>query len=115
MRIDPLFFAAVAAFGWGCSLVAYRALARRLGWPVGVPQAGYRIAPFLIGLAGMAAGIGHGLARVSEPGTGALIVMGLAFAVFWLGFMRVAAQAALLLTPIAAALLVLAEIARLLP
>lgn len=112
MSIDPLFFAAVAAFGWGLNLAIYRLAAGRLGWPMGVAQARYPVLPAVIGVLGMLAGLGHAMTGTGKLGVATLLVAGILFGLFWTGFMRVASQTALLLTPLAVALLILVPIAR---
>lgn len=112
MSIDPLFFAAVSAFGWGLNLAIYRLAAERLGWPMGVVHSNYPVLPAAVGLLGMLAGLGHALAGTGKPGVATLLVAGMMFGLFWTGFMRVASQAALLLTPIAIALLIFVPLVR---
>lgn len=114
MNIDPLFLAAVAAFGWGLNLMTYRVAAKRLGWPMGEAQVSYPAVPMAIGLLGMAAAAGYASGAPSGPGLSTLVPAGILFAVFWTGFMRVASQSALILAPLAAGLLALASLARLL-
>src|SRR5262245_29930689 len=106
--VDHLFWLAVGAIGWGLSLATYRELARFNGWPVGEAQA---IAPTLmsiIGLASILPGLLLAMARGPMDGGVIIVIFGAAFAVFWCGFLRVGAQSALLLAPLAAVALVIA-------
>ena len=109
--IDLGFVLAVVAFGWGLSLATYRLFARRFGWPMGAwhrepsraadrclacsHPAGHRSSPWRAGYGG------HWLSAAAIP------VFGVAWAVFWTGFLRVGAQSALLLAPAAGLLLIL--------
>jgi len=108
--IDVGFVLAVVAFGWGLSLATYRAFATRCGWPMGAWQVDWPALPITLGLlctllAGLyAAARGYGGHTISAW---AIPVFGLAWAVFWTGFLRVGAQSALLLGPPAAVLLLL--------
>lgn len=107
MTIDPLFLGAVGAFGWGASLAGYRLVATRVGWPMGTVQA--RAPALTIGL-GVVCMIAAGfdcLDRIDQPGVATLAVLGSLFAVFWIGFMRVASQVSLFLAPAATLLLIL--------
>lgn len=105
--VDNLFLLAVAALGWGLSLATYRLFARSRGWPMGALQADAPFIPVLIGLAGLFAGLIFATARGAEDGGWVIIALGLAFAALWTGFLRVASQLALVLTPIATFLLLL--------
>ena len=107
--IDIGFVLAVSAFGWGLSLATYRLFAEWRGWPMGswhrhrprLPIACGVLAMSLVLLFALARGIGgHPLSG------GAILLFGVAWAVFWTGFLRVGAQSALLLAPIAAGLLI---------
>ena len=102
--IDLGFVLAVVAFGWGLSLATYRLFARRYGWPMGawqderpgLPIPGARRHAAGRALRRGARGYGgHGLSAAAIP------VFGVAWAVFWTGFLRVGAQSALLLAPAA--------------
>jgi hypothetical protein len=106
--IDVGFILAVMAFGWGLSLASYRAVAGRLGWPMGVWQVEWPALTVTLGTMCILLAILFSLAR----GYGgyvisawAIPVFGVAWAIFWTGFLRVGAQSALLLAPPAAALL----------
>jgi hypothetical protein len=108
--VDVGFILAVMAFGWGLSLATYRAVARMLGWPMGAWQTEWPSMPaslgvFCIVLAGLfSLARGYGGYVVSAW---AIPIFGVAWAVFWTGFLRVGAQSALLLAPPAALLLML--------
>ena len=99
--IDLGFVLAVVAFGWGLSLATYRRFARHSAGPWGHGSSsarGCRRArrpPVLLAmLFALARGYGgYGLSAAMIP------VFGLAWAVFWTGFLRVGAQSALLLAP----------------
>ena len=106
--IDLGFILAVMTLGWGLSLLSYGALARRQGWPMGAWQRQRPRLPLLLGAAAMLLGACYAFAR----GYGGYVLsaaliplFGIAWAVFWTGFLRVGAQSALLLAPVAAALL----------
>jgi heme/copper-type cytochrome/quinol oxidase subunit 3 len=114
MRVDPLFFAAITAFGWGLSLATYRVAARRLGWPMGVAQARHPKVAGILGASGMIAGLAHAALREGQLGLMTLLVAGALFGLFWLGFLRVASQTSLLLTPLAILVLWLGAVARVL-
>ena len=109
---DLGFVLAVGALGWGLSLASYRLLAERCGWPMGRWQAerqGLTLAIGLIciGLAALAAFV-----RISsgDASAGLLVILfGIAWAVFWTGFLHAGAQSALLLAP-AAALILLTQV-----
>lgn len=107
--IDVGFVLAVVAFGWGLSLATYRFFARHLGWPMGLWQRERRGLVVLLGLAVTAVSAlfagarGYGGYMVSAV---AVPAFGLAWAVFWTGFLRVGAQSALLMGPAAAVLLI---------
>lgn len=106
--VDVGFILAVAVLGWGLSLVTYRPLALRLGWPMGAWQHTRPGRTLAVGAASMALAALYALARAyAGYGTSAMAIMvlGLAWAVFWTGFLRVGAQSALLLAPGAALLL----------
>jgi len=103
--VDHLFLLAIGALGWGVSLATYRVLAKRNGWPLGALQADQPAIPILLGLLSLGAGIAFAAARGSMHGGWVILVFGLALGVFWSGFLRVGAQTALLLAPVAAAIL----------
>lgn len=100
--IDVGFVLAVVALGWGLSLASYRAVATRRDWPMGRWQVEWPALPMTLGLMCAllatlyAAARGYGGYTVSAW---AIPLFGLAWAVFWTGFLRVGAQSALLLAP----------------
>jgi hypothetical protein len=108
--IDIGFVLAILAFGWGLSLATYRALAIHYGWPMGVWHIEWPAFPITLGLlcvllaALFAAARGYGGYTISAW---AIPLFGLAWGVFWTGFLRVGAQSALLLAPPAALLLLI--------
>jgi hypothetical protein len=109
VRLDLGFVLAVVAFGSGLSLATYRLVATRWGWPMGAWQAQRPALPVLVGLASMLLAGAYAFAR----GYGGYVVsaslipaFGGAWAAFWTGYLRVGAQSALLLAPLAALLLI---------
>ena len=106
--IDVGFVLAVGAFGWGLSLATYRVFARRHGWPMGSWQQQRPGLTIIVGVLStllatlFALARGHGGHVLSAS---LIPVFGVAWAVFWTGFLRVGAQSALLLAPVAAVLL----------
>ncbi len=106
--VDSLFLLAIGALGWGVSLATYRALAMRNGWPMGTLQARQPGIPILIGIASLSAGIIFAAASGGIHGGWVILLFGLALGVFWSGFLRVGAQTALVLAPLAAATLLVA-------
>jgi hypothetical protein len=109
MSINPLFFLATATFGWGLSLATYRMVAVRYNWPMGEPQAHYPLVVTLVGLIALIVAFLFATHGHSGPVTTgwAILGLGMLFALFWTGFLRVASQTALFLAPLAAFLLVL--------
>ena len=108
--IDLGFVLAVVAFGWGLSLATYRLFARRYGWPMGawhqcrpgLPIGLGVLAILLATFFALARGLGgHWLSAAAIP------VFGVAWAIFWTGFLRIGAQSALFLAPAAGLLLIL--------
>jgi hypothetical protein len=111
---DAGFILAVGALGWGLSLATYRAVAARHGWPMGVWQNTSPELPIAIGALCIVLGVWAAAQRIGgDVGAGGWLIMlfGIAWAVFWTGFLRVGAQSALLLAPVAALLLVLRGLA----
>jgi hypothetical protein len=110
MAMNPLFFLATAAFGWGLSLATYRMVATHNSWPMGDLQAQH---PLFVALIGIVALVTAFLFAAVQGQNGPLTVgwsiigLGLLFALFWTGFLRVASQTALFLAPLATFLLVL--------
>jgi hypothetical protein len=107
--IDLGFILAVIAFGWGLSLATYRAFAARFGWPMGSWHLQHPALPISVGAVAILLATAFALVRgyVGYPlSAGAIPIFGVAWAAFWTGFLRVGAQSALLLAPIAAVLLV---------
>jgi len=108
--IDLGFVLAVVAFGWGLSLATYRVFAKPYGWPMGSWHVARPGLPILVGVACMLLAVAFAGARayVGYPlSASAIPVFGLAWAIFWTGFLRVGAQSALLLGPAAAVLLLM--------
>jgi hypothetical protein len=109
MAVNPLFFLATATFGWGLSLATYRLVASRYGWPMGDTQAHHPVFVILIGIVALI--ISFLFAVQAQPGSNvagwAILALGVLFAMFWTGFLRVASQTALFLAPLATFLLVL--------
>jgi hypothetical protein len=66
--------------------------------------------PVLVGALSAAAGVAFAVARGPMHGGAVILLFGLALAVFWSGFLRVGAQSALLLAPLAAGGLLVAWI-----
>jgi hypothetical protein len=109
LLIDLGFILAVIAFGWGLSLATYRAFAGRFGWPMGVWHKQRPAVPIVVGIVAILLAAAYALARAYigyQLSASAIPVFGVAWAVFWTGFLRVGAQSALLLAPAAAVLLV---------
>jgi len=100
--VDLQFFLAVGAIGWGLSLATYRPLALRAGWPLGTAQATLPAVTFALALACIGVGLALAIFRGTPGGGFVIAVFGVALAVFWSGFLRVGAQTALLLAPVAA-------------
>lgn len=98
---DFQFFAASLALGWGLSLTSYRLFARRCGWPMGAVHVSNPMVPVGLGLVAVATALVFAVARGGAFGGWWIVLAGCAWAVFWTGFLRVAAQAALLLAPAA--------------
>lgn len=106
--IDFGLLLAVLTLGWGIVVAAYRPIAEAISWPMGTPQRRHPYLARLLGVACVACAVAFVLWRVvaGYPLSALMIlVFGIAWAAFWLGFFRVAAQSALLLAPAAAALL----------
>ena len=98
-----MFVLAVAAFAWGLSLASYRWVALQNSWPMGVWQAERPILPRLIGLAA------GGIALISAVSLGGammplVLVSGLVGAFVWIHLLKIRAQSALLLAPVATVL-----------
>ena len=106
--VDVGFLLAVVAFGWGLSLASYRGLAGPHGWPMGAWQVDWPAMPMTLGLMCVLMALLFSLARAYGGyvvSAWAIPVFGVAWAVFWIGFLRVGAQSALLFGPPAALLL----------
>jgi hypothetical protein len=107
--VDLGFILAVVAFGSGLSLATYRAFAGWFGWPMGAWQKERPALPILVGLASLLLAAAYAFSRGYGGyvlSASAIPVFGVAWAAFWTGFLRVGAQSALLLAPLAAALLI---------
>jgi len=109
--VDHLFLLAIGALGWGLSLATYRMLAKRNGWPMGTLQAELPAVPMLLGILSLGAGVAFAAARGGMHGGWVILIFGLALGVFWNGFLRVGAQSALLLAPLAAVVLLFSWLA----
>lgn len=106
MSSAVMFVLAVAAFAWGLSLAAYRWIATQSAWPMGIWQAERPVLPRLIGLGAIAVALASGAAL----GGGALLMvllLGLVGAFLWTLLLKVGAQSALLLAPVAVVLMLL--------
>ncbi len=99
--IDQLFFLAIGAIGWGLSLALYRPIARLAAWPVGTAQARLPTLTRILAVVSISAGLALAIARGPLNGGIVILIFGVGLAVFWCGFLRVGAQSALLLAPIA--------------
>ena len=103
LPIDLMFVLATAAFAWGLSAMTYRWLAVHNDWAMGAWHARLPTLPRAIGLAALAVAVVFALAR----GMGTTLVLplvGLVCAIAWTVLLKVGAQSALLLGPVAAAL-----------
>lgn len=103
--IDTLALLAIGAFGWGLSLVTYRYFAQAYGWPMGWLQWDLPQVPVILGLVALMAGLLFAAFRGTADGGLVIVLFGLLLALFWTGFLRVAAQTSLFLAPLAAVLL----------
>ena len=95
-----MFVLAVAAFAWGLSLAVYRWVALNNAWPMGAWQAEWPLMPRLIGLGA----VGVALVSAAALGGAALplvSLLGLVGAIVWMLVLKVGAQSALLLAPVA--------------
>lgn len=101
---------AVVTFGWGLALAVYRPYASSSGWPMGKLQQDWPEAAWWLGVASMALAVAFAIWRacIGYPLSASVIpLFGAAWALFWIGFLRVGAQSALLLAPLGALLLLL--------
>ncbi|MTD93435.1 hypothetical protein GIW81_03675 [Hyphomicrobium sp. xq] len=105
--IDQSFLLAVGAIGWGLSLATYRPLALKAGWPLGKAQERVPALTLVVAVVSIAAGLIVAGTRGALHGGVAMVLLGIALAVFWSGFLRVGAQSALFLAPLAALTLAL--------
>ena len=109
--IDQSFLLAVGAIGWGLSLATYRPLALRAGWPLGKAQERVPALTLIVAALSIVTGLAVANSHGALHGGIAIVILGVALAVFWSGFLRVAAQSALFLAPLAALALVLCRLA----
>ena len=107
--VDLGFILAVVAFGSGLSLATYRIFAGWFGWPMGAWHKERPARPILVGIVSLVLAAAYAFSRGYGGyvlSASAIPVFGIAWAAFWTGFLRVGAQSALLLAPLAAALLI---------
>ncbi len=108
MIIDLPFLLAAAAFGFGLSLALYRWIAEYNDWPMGYLQAHRPLVTVSIGLGCLLIASAFAAARGMLLGGWGIVLFGVLWAIFWLGFFRVGSQLSLLLAPASAALLLFA-------
>jgi len=108
MIVDVPFLLAAAAFGFGLSLAMYRWIAEYNEWPMGYLQAQRPFITVLIGLGCLLIAAAFSAARGLDQGGWAIILFGLLWATFWLGFFRVGSQFSLFLAPVCAGMLLFA-------
>ena len=109
--VDIPFYLAVAAIGFGLSLMTYRFFARHYEWPMGAWHASHPSLPTTIGLLSLVVGSLFAAARWADGGiyaSAAIGAFGFALAVFWTSFLRVGSQLSLILAPVCAGLLFVA-------
>jgi hypothetical protein len=109
--VDVPFYLAVAAIGFGLSLVTYRLFARYYHWPMGAWQEHHPSLPIIIGLLSLLIGALFATARGLDGGVfgaAAIGAFGFALAIFWTAILRVASQVSLILAPVSAVLLFVA-------
>jgi hypothetical protein len=100
---DLMFVLATAAFAWGLSVMTYRWFAIQNGWPMGAWQSSLPTLAQTIGFAALAVAVVFALAR----GMGTTLILpllGIVCALAWTALLKVGAQSALLLGPLAAVL-----------
>jgi hypothetical protein len=102
---DFLFYAAALTLGWGISLASYRLFAFRYDWPMGELHATKPMVPVLLGVFAVVIALLFAAARGGDSGGWWILVTGLAWAVFWTGFMRVGSQSSLIFAPAATVVL----------
>jgi hypothetical protein len=104
--VDAIFVIATLAFAWGLSLATYRLFAVYNGWPMGEWQAHRPGLPIAIGLFAVLFAM---LFAVARGGATVLIVplFGFLCALAWTAMLRIGAQSALLLAPMAVMALLL--------
>jgi hypothetical protein len=103
--IDSLFLLAAGSVGWGLSLALYRPIARLNRWPMGALHHDFPALPILVGLLALACGLNFAATRTAAADGWLIVVFGAFLCLFWTGFLRVGSQTALLLAPLATALL----------
>jgi len=109
--VDLPFYFAVAAIGFGLSLMTYRPIARHYEWPMGAWHENHPSLPIIIGLISTTVGLLFMAARWIDGGiyaAGALGLFGLGLAILWTAFLRVGSQISLILAPVCAGLLFVA-------
>ena len=109
--LDIPFYLAVAAIGFGLSLMTYRLFARHYEWPMGAWQENHPSLPILIGFLSVLVGSLFATARGFDGGvyaSAAIGLFGVALFIFWTSFLRVGSQISLILAPVAAGLLFVA-------
>jgi uncharacterized membrane protein len=107
ITVDAMFVLAIASVAWGLSLATYRWFAVQNGWTMGEWQSQWPILPRVIGLAAVIVAMLFALARGFDTAI-LVLLFGLLGAFCWTGVFRVGAQSALLLAPLAAAIVALA-------
>jgi energy-coupling factor transporter transmembrane protein EcfT len=106
--VDLPFYFAVAAIGFGLSLMTYRLFARHYAWPMGAWHESHPSLPFIIGLISFLVGALFAAARGLDGGiyaASAIGLFGLSLAILWTSFFRVGSQLSLFLAPVFAGLL----------
>ena len=101
MTIDTMFVLATMSFALGLSLASYRWFAVRNDWPMGEVQLHDRWIAVLFGCLGMGLAILFAMARDSVYGGWGAPLLGLFLGLALTALLKVYAQAALLLAPLA--------------
>lgn len=96
-----IFVLAIAAFAWGASLSAYRWVALQNAWPMGAWQAEQPLLARFIGLGAIVVALLTSL-TLGGAVVPLVAILGGIGAVIWTAVLKVGAQSALLLAPVAA-------------